>query len=63
MWKDPIVEEVRKIRHEIEEENEDDFGRILSSAIEIQRRYQNRVVSRPKNLTDEEEKLPTVSRI
>jgi hypothetical protein len=63
MWKDPIVEEVRKIRHEIEMENEDDFGRIFSSAIEIQKRYQDRVVSRPKNLTNEEEKLPTLSRI
>jgi hypothetical protein len=63
MWEDPIVEEVRKVRREIEVENEDDFGRIFSSAIEVQKRYQNRVISRPKNLTKEEEKLPTVSRI
>ena len=63
MWEDPIVEEVRKIRHEIEAENGDDFERIFSSAIEIQNQYKDRVVSRPKHLTDEEEMLPSLSRI
>ena len=63
MWKDPIVEEVRKIRHEIEAENGDDFERIFSSAIEIQRQHKERVVSRPKQMTDKEEMLPSLSRI
>ena len=57
MWKDPIVEEVRKIRHEIEAENDDDFERIFSSAIEIQKQFKNREISRPKSLTAEEEEL------
>lgn len=63
MWADPIVEEVRKIRHEIEAENDDDFERIFSSAIVIQRQYKDRVVSRPKHLTAEEETRPSLSRI
>jgi len=63
MWEDPIVEEVRKVRHEIEAENGDDFERIFSSAIEIQNQYTDRVVSRPKHLADEEAMLPSLSRI
>ena len=63
MWNDPIIEEVRKIRHEIEAENGDDFERIFSSALEIQKRYKDRVVSRPDPTTDEEERLPSLSRI
>jgi ethanolamine utilization cobalamin adenosyltransferase len=62
MWKDPIVEEVRKVRHEIEAENRDDFERIFSSALEIQNQCKDRVVSRPKHLT-EEEMLSSLSRI
>ena len=63
MWKDPIVEEVRKIRQDIEEENGNDFDRIFSSAIEIQKQHKERVVSRSKQMTDEEEVLPSLSRI
>jgi hypothetical protein len=63
MWKDPIVEEVRKIRQEIEVENGSDFERIFSSAIEIQKQHKERVVSRPKHMTGEEEMLPSLSRI
>jgi hypothetical protein len=59
MWKDPIVEEVRKIRHEIEAESGDDFERIFSSAMEIQKQYKDRLVSRPEQLTIE----PSLSRI
>ena len=63
MWEDPIVEEVRKVRHEIEAENGNDFERIFSSAIGIEKQYKDRVVSRPQPVTEEEEKLPTLSRI
>ena len=63
MWEDPIVEEVRKVRHEIEAENAGDFDRIFASAIEIQNQYKDRIVSRPKNVADEEEMLPSLSRI
>lgn len=54
MWKDPIVEQVRAIRHEIEAENGDDFEKIFSSAMEIQKQYKARVVSRHQELTDED---------
>jgi len=63
MWKDPIVEEVRKIRQEIEAESDNDIEKIFSSAMEIQKQYKDKLVSRPKQLTTEEEMQPSLSRI
>lgn len=46
MWEDPIVAETRKIRLEIESECDNDFDRLTAKAIEIQKRYSNRLVPR-----------------
>jgi len=58
MLKDPIVEEVRKVRRDIEEECEGSFERIFAEAIEIQRRYAGKLVSRPLHLPEEREVAP-----
>jgi hypothetical protein len=46
MWKDPIVEEVRKIRCQIEEECGGDSSRILARAMALQSQFQARLVSK-----------------
>ncbi len=47
MWKDPIVEEIRKIRLNIEAECDNDFNKIFAQAIEAQETLANRLVSKP----------------
>src|SRR6266487_2544182 len=47
MWNDPIVDEVRRARREIEKECEDDFARIYARALEVQKKAAARLVSRP----------------
>ena len=47
MWKDPIVEEIRTIRLEIEAECDHNFGKIFAQAIETQKKLNNRLVSKP----------------
>jgi hypothetical protein len=47
MWKDPIVEEIRKIRLNIETECDNDFDKIFAQAIEAQKKLANRLVSKP----------------
>lgn len=47
MWKDPIVEEIRKIRLNIETECDNDFDKIFAQAIEAQEKLVNRLVSKP----------------
>ncbi len=47
MWKDHIVEEIRRIRSNIEAECDDDFDKIFAQAIEAQRKLSNRLVSKP----------------
>ena len=47
MWKDPIVEEIRTIRLEIEAECDHNFGKIFARAIETQKKLNNRLVSKP----------------
>jgi len=47
MWKDPIVEEVRKQRLAIEAECGNDFEQIFEQAIEIQKKIPARLVSKP----------------
>ena len=49
MWKDPIIEEVRKHRLEIEAECHNDSKEILQRALEIQKKYGDRLTSRPKH--------------
>ncbi len=49
MWKDPIVEEVRKRRLKIEEECKNDFDRIFGQAAEIQKKLTERLVSKPSS--------------
>lgn len=49
MWKDPIVEEIRRIRLNIEAECDNDFDKIFALAIETQKKFSNRVVSQPYN--------------
>ncbi len=49
MWKDPIVEEIRTIRLEIEAECDHNFGKIFARAIEAQKKLGNRLVSKPSS--------------
>jgi len=49
--KDPIVEEVRKVRRQIEEEFDHDVNKYLDHVYEQQKRYGDRLVRRqPKPL-------------
>ena len=47
MWQDPIVDEVRRARIEIEKECEEDFARIYARALEVQKKATAKLVSRP----------------
>jgi len=47
MRNDPIVDEVRRARLEIEKECEGDFARIYARALEVQKNAGPRLVSRP----------------
>ena len=47
MWNDPIVDEVRRARLEIEKECEGDFDHIYERALEVQKRTPSKLVSRP----------------
>lgn len=47
MWQDPIVDEVRRVRLEIEKECEDDFGRIYERALDVQKKVAGKLVSNP----------------
>lgn len=49
MWTDPIVEEVRKHRREIEEEYNGDLSLLFARAKEIQKTLKERVVSNAQN--------------
>jgi hypothetical protein len=56
MFKDPIVDEVRKIRYEIETECNNDIEKIYANGLETQKKYKFRLITSP--FTDEEiEKL------
>ena len=46
MWEDPIVEEVRKHRREIEEECNGDFSVISFKAKELEKKLKDRLVSK-----------------
>lgn len=47
MWNDPIVDEVRRARLEIEKECDEDFALIYARALEVQKKAAARLVSRP----------------
>jgi hypothetical protein len=47
MWNDPIVDEVRRARLEIEKECEGDFALIYARALEVQKNAGAKLVSRP----------------
>ncbi len=44
--KDPIVEEIREIRRQIEAENNDDFKHLFQKISESQKKHSNKIVSR-----------------
>lgn len=48
MRRDYIVEEVRKHRRDIEEEGDNDFGKIIANAIENEKKWALRRVSKSK---------------
>jgi hypothetical protein len=47
MWDDPIVNEVRRARLEIEKECHGDFDQIYKRAVEVQKKSTAKLVSRP----------------
>ena len=47
MWDDPIVNEVRRARLEIENECAGDFDHIYERALEVQMKTSSKLVSRP----------------
>lgn len=49
MWQDPIVEEIRKQRLKLEADCENDFDKIFEQAIETQRKFEHRLVSKPSS--------------
>ncbi len=46
MWDDPIVNEVRRARLEIEKECDGDFDQIYERALEVQKNSTSRLISR-----------------
>jgi hypothetical protein len=46
MWTDPIVDDVRRARLEIEKECEDDFALIYARAVKVQKNAGAKLVSR-----------------
>ena len=55
MWEDPIVEEVRNARRELEEECNNDFDALLRKAKEIQDGYPGSVISTPLRTIEQRE--------
>ena len=47
MFKDPIVEEIRKFRYEIEDECDNDMEKIYSKGLKIQEKYKSHLISIP----------------
>lgn len=56
MWTDPIVEEVRKHRKEIEKDCDNDFDKIFKRIKEREKKYQNRLVIEPIFVVKEKDK-------
>jgi hypothetical protein len=51
MWNDPIVDEARRARLEIEKECEEDFALIYARALEVRKSAGAKLVSRPGTAT------------
>lgn len=49
MWKDPIVEEIHRIREDIAKENNYDLDMLFRSLQERERQHKERVVSRERD--------------
>jgi len=49
MTHDPIIEEIRKIRHEIEVECRNDGDRYFQRILEIQKKYKNLIRRQPRH--------------
>jgi hypothetical protein len=47
MWNDPIVDDVRRARLDIEKECGEDFALIYARALEVQKNASAKLVSRP----------------
>ena len=62
MWEDPIVEEVRKVRKQIEAECGNDFEKIFKLAVERQNQYGAKLVPSPIRIPQEDKPSPHVER-
>lgn len=49
MTQDPIIEEIRKIRHEIEAECRNNGDLFFQHVLEIQKKYKNLIRRQPKH--------------
>ena len=57
MVRDPIIEEVRQVRHKIEAECKDDPQRYYEHIQQVQEKYQNRLVQRKPKPAFKKQKL------
>lgn len=55
MWEDEILEEVRRVRREIEEECGNDLRKVFAQAAKVQQEYADRLVVAPLSLREEGE--------
>lgn len=66
MWEDPIVNEVRRARLEIEKECEGDFDQIYNRALEVQKKSASKLVARPNaaktTMTETDEEITSSRR-
>lgn len=46
MFQDPIIKEIRKIRHDIETEYQNDSQKYYEHLEQLQKKYQDRIVRR-----------------
>ena len=53
MWKDIIVEEIRQIRKDIEDDCSGDPQKIFQQALEIQNKYSDRIVYRKERAANQ----------
>jgi thiamine phosphate synthase YjbQ (UPF0047 family) len=60
MWKDPIVEEIRQIRLEIEAECHHDFEEIFRQATLVQEKYAHKNQKVVDNSTEISHRIPTL---
>ena len=57
MLRDPIIEEVRQVRHKIEAECEDDPQKYYEHIQQVQEKYRNRLVQRTAKPALKKQKL------